>query len=41
MSAISSGMALLQLIPSMGDPGHSANRLDAAEFDGWALDVGA
>ncbi len=25
----------------MGDTGHSANRADAPEFEGWALDVGA
>jgi hypothetical protein len=24
-----------------GDTGHSANRADGAEFEGWALDVGA
>ncbi len=26
---------------TVGDTGHSANRLDAAEFKGWALDVEA
>ena len=26
---------------AMGDTGHSANQADAAEFEGWALDVGA
>jgi hypothetical protein len=25
----------------VGDTGHSANRADGAEFEGWALDVGA
>jgi hypothetical protein len=25
----------------MGDTGHSANRADSAEFEGWALDLRA